>query len=150
MLMRTIVRSRRDSSDADAPRQVCERRLAAQFAPQRFARGFELATHAAHAARPRIAAQRVDHRAPNPTLRERLEFDPAFLVEAVRGVDEAEHAVLDEVPEINRVRHGRRHPAGERFDKRQTRGHPILLMFRQGPSLHLDPPQVPVVSGDHL
>jgi hypothetical protein len=68
----------------------------------------------------------------------------------MRRVDETQHAILDEVAEVDRVRHGRRHPAGQRFDERKTRGHPILLMFRQRPSLHLDPPQVPVVPGDHL
>ena len=98
---------------ADAPGQVGQRRLGAELAAQLLARGLELAADAADAARPGVAAERVDHRAAHPALGERLELDAPRLVEAVRGVDEPEHAVLDEVAQVDRVRHGRRHAAGQ-------------------------------------
>ena len=105
---------------ADARGQIGHRRLVSELAAQRFARRVELAALTAHAARPRIAAQRVDHRAANAPLGEGLELDAAVLVEAVRGVDQADHAVLHEIADVDRVRHRRRHAAGERFDERQT------------------------------
>ena len=134
--MRTIVRSRRASSEPDAPREVGERRLGAEFAAQLFARGFELAADAADAARPRVAAQRVDHRAAHAALRERLELDAARLVEAVRGVDEAEHAVLHEIAQIDRMRHRRRHAACERLDERQAGLDAFVLMAANGATQH--------------
>ena len=136
VLMRTMVRSRRGYVGADAAGEVGQRRLGAKLAAQLLARGFELAADAADAARPGIAAERVDHRAADAPFGKRLELDAAALVEAVGGVDEAEHAVLDEVAEVDRMRHGRRHAARQRLDKRQTRGHSFLLMFRQWHSLH--------------
>src|SRR5690606_23451408 len=53
-------------------------------------------------------------------LGERLELDPALLVEAVGGVDETDDAILDQVANVDGVGHGRRHPARERFNERQT------------------------------
>jgi hypothetical protein len=38
----------------------------------------------------------------------------------VRRVDQAEHAVLYEIAHVDRMRHRRRHAAGEGFDKRQA------------------------------
>jgi hypothetical protein len=81
-----------------------------------------LASHPAHAARPGIAAQRVDHRPAHATLGEGLELDPATLVEAVRRVDEPDHAVLNQVAEVDRVGHREATPARERFDERQAGG----------------------------
>ena len=94
---------------------------------QLLARRLELASHAADAARPRVLAQRVDHRAANAPLGERLELDPARIVEAMRRVDQADHAVLDEIAQVDRVRHRRRHASGERLDKRQARLNPMSL-----------------------
>ena len=125
--MRTIVRSRRASSDPDALGEIGKCRLGAELAAQLFSRGFELAAHAADAARPGVATQRVDHRASDAPLGERLELDAAVLVETVRGVDEPEHSVLDEVAKVNRMRHGRRHASGQRFDEGQTGGDALLL-----------------------
>ena len=83
VLMRTMVRLRRFSSDADLGGEVGQRRLAAELAAQLLARGLELAPLAAHAARPGVLAQRVDHRAAHAPLGEGLELDAAVLVEAV-------------------------------------------------------------------
>jgi len=47
----------------------------AQRGAEFFARRFELAPDAAHAARPGVLAQRVDHRAADATLGEGLELD---------------------------------------------------------------------------
>jgi len=76
---------------------------------QLLARRLQLTTHAAHAARPGILAERVDHRTPNAPLGEGLELDAARIVEAVRGVDQPDHAVLHEIAEVDRMRHRRRH-----------------------------------------
>ena len=133
---------------AHALGEIGQRRLGAQLAAQLFARGLELAADAADAARPRVAAQRVDHRAAHAPLGKGLELDAAVLVEPVRRVDETEHAVLHEVAEVDRVRHRRRHAPGERFDERQTRDDSFLLMIRQRRALHCDPPD-PGHARDH-
>jgi len=86
---------------------------------QLLASRFELATHAANTARPRVLAQRIDHRAADTPLGECLELDPPRIVEAMGGIDQADHTVLDEVAEINRMRHGCCHAPGKRFNKRQ-------------------------------
>jgi hypothetical protein len=70
---------------AHALGQVGQRRLGAEFAAQLFARGLEFAADAADATRPRIAAQRVNHRASHPAFGERLEFDAAAFVKPVRA-----------------------------------------------------------------
>ena len=105
---------------ADLRGEIGQRRLVAQLATQRLARRLELASHAAHAARPGVAAKRVDHRAANASLGEGLELDAAPLVKAVGGVDQPDDAVLHQVSHVNRMRHGRGHAARERFDKRQS------------------------------
>src|SRR5262249_19579798 len=86
---------------ADAGRQVRHRRFMSKLAAERFARRVELAPLAAHATRPGVLAERVDHRAADAALGERLELDPARLVEAVRRVDQAEDAVLHEIGDID-------------------------------------------------
>ena len=102
---------------ADARGKVGHRRLVAELAAQRFARRVELAALAADAARPGVLAERVDHRAANAPFGERLELDPAIFVEAVRGVDQTEHAVLDEITDVDRVRHRGGHAPSKRFDE---------------------------------
>jgi len=97
---------------------------------------FELATDAANTARPRILAQRVDHRAADTPLGEGLELDAARIVETMRGIDQADHTVLDEVAEVNRMRHGRRHAPRERFNERQ----PCFYTVSRG-SFHLARPR---------
>jgi hypothetical protein len=49
----------------------------------------------------------------------------------MRGVDEAEDAVLHQIPKVDRMGHGRRHPSSQRLDKRQRGRDPILLRFHQ-------------------
>ena len=120
VLMRTMVRLRRFSSEPTRGGQVGHRRLVPELAAQLLARGLELAALAADAARPGVLAQRVDHRAADAPFGEGLELDAAVLVEAVGGVDQADHAVLDQVADVDRVRHRGRHAAGERFDERQA------------------------------
>ena len=75
VLMRTIVRLRRFSSDPTRAARSAMRRLVAELAPQRFARRVELAPLAANAARPGVAPQRVDHGAADPPLGKRFELD---------------------------------------------------------------------------
>jgi hypothetical protein len=42
------------------------------------------------------------------------------LVEAMRRVNQADDPVLHQVPDINGVRHGGRHPASQLFDERKA------------------------------
>jgi len=77
----------------------------------------QLAPDAAHAAWPCILAQRVDHRSANAALRERLELDSPRVIEAVRGIDQADHAVLHQVAQVDRVWHGGGHAAGQSLHK---------------------------------
>ena len=116
---------------ADARGQVGHRRLVSQLASQRFARRVELAALAADAARPRVFAERIDHRAAHAPFGERLELDAAILVEAVRRVDQADHAVLDQVADVDRIRHRRRHAPRERFDERQAGDDAAVVTRRQ-------------------
>jgi len=105
---------------ADLGRQIRQRRLVAQLAAQRLARGLELAALAAHASRPRLAPERVDHRPAHAPLGEGLELDAAPLVEPMGGIDEAHDPVLHQVPDVDRVRHRRREAARESLDKREA------------------------------
>ena len=89
----------------------------AELVRRLLARRLELATHAAHAARPRVLAERVDHRAANAALGERLELDAAPFVEALGGVDQTDDAILNEIAQVDRMRHGRRHPPRQRLHK---------------------------------
>ena len=140
VLMRTIVRLRRFSSEPTRAARSAMRRLVAQLAAQRFARRVELAPLAADAARPGIAPQRVDHRAAHAPFGERLELDAAVLVEAVRRVDQAEHAVLNEIADVDRVRHRRRHASRERFDERQAGDDSAVLTGGDGLGAHSNSP----------
>jgi len=112
--------------------QVGQRRLGAGRDAQRLAGGLDLAAHAADAARPGVATQRVDHGAAHAALGKCLEADTAPLVVAVDGVDEAEHAVLDEVADIDARRHRGRHATRQGFHERPAGDHPTLLVFTKG------------------
>jgi len=111
---------------ADAGRKIGQRRLGAGLAAEGLARGLELAALAADAARPGVLAQRVDHRPADAALGEGLELDPARVVVAVRGVDQADHAVLDEVSQVDGVRHRGGHPARDGLDEREARDDAVL------------------------
>ncbi|MGC4082448.1 MAG: hypothetical protein QM736_10165 [Vicinamibacterales bacterium] len=108
-----------------------------QLATQRFACRVELAALAANAARPRILAERVDHRPAHATLGEGLELDASRFIEAVGGIDETKDPVLDEVADVNRVRHRRRHAAGQRFNKWQAGHDSAVLSGGSGLNGHL-------------
>ena len=120
-----------------ACRQVGHRRFVTQFAAQRFAGGIELAALASNAARPRILSERVDHRAAHPPFGEGLELDAASFIEPVRGVDQAEDAVLNQVADVDGVRHRSRHAASQRFDKRQAGDDSAVLGGGSGLNAHL-------------
>ena len=96
---------------------------------QLFARGLEFAAHAANATRPGVLAERVDHGAADAALGKGLELDAAALVEPLCRIDEANDAVLNQVAQVDGVRHGRGHTARQRLHKRKT---------------GLDPPGIPV------
>ena len=124
--MRTMVRPRRCSSVPTRAARSASDGSAPSSRRSCFARGFEFAALAAHAARPGFTAQRVDHRAADAPFGERLELDAAAFVEAVGRVDQTEHAILDEVAEVDRVRHRGRHAAGHTLHERQVSYHSIL------------------------
>ncbi len=109
-------------------RKIGERRLAAEFATKLLTCALELAPLAADAARPCILAQRVDHRAANAPLGKGLELDATRLIEPVRCVDESDHAVLNQIADIDRVRHGGRDATGELFDERKA-GYDAGVLF---------------------
>ena len=113
-----------------------------QFAAQRLTRGIQLATLATNAARPGVAAQRVDHGATNASFGECLEFDPTIGIEAVRSVDEAEHAVLHEIADVDRVGHRRRHASRESFDKWQSGDDAAILAGGNRLHTHLRSPRL--------
>jgi hypothetical protein len=88
------------------------------LAAQLLARRFELTALPADAARPGILPQGVDHGTTNAALGEGLELDAPRFIEPMSGVDQPDDAVLDEVTDIDRMRHGGRHPAGELLNER--------------------------------
>jgi len=121
-------------------RKVRHRRLVAQFAAEGLAGGLELAALAAHAARPRLAPERVDHRAADAPLRECLELDAALLVEPVGRVDQAQHAVLHQVADVDRVRHRRGKSPRQRFDEGKAGNNAAALVGGNRMGLHLRTP----------
>jgi hypothetical protein len=108
---------------------------------QRFARSIELAPLAAHAPGPRVLAQRVDHGAPHAPLCESFEFDAAIFVKTVRCIDQSDHAVLNQITDIDRVGHRRCHSSRERFDKGKAGDDPAGLTGRNRLNTHLMSPQ---------
>ena len=104
--------------------------------PQLRACRFELAPDAPDSAGPGIATERVDHRASHATFSKGFELDTAFFVESVRGVDQPDHAVLDEVPEVDRVRHGRRHASCQGLDERQASRDTVVILAVEYVSFH--------------
>ena len=136
VLMRTIVRPSRASSEPDPRREIRQRRFGAKLAPQLFARGLELAPLTADAARPGVAAERVDHRAADAPLGKGFELDAASLVEAAGRVDQPDHAVLHQVAELDRVGHRRGHAPRERLDERQSGGNAVAIVVGEGLTLH--------------
>jgi hypothetical protein len=105
---------------ADPGGEVGQRRLVAKLAAELLAGGLELTALPAHAPRPGVLAQRVDHRASDTPLGESLELDAPILVEAIRRVDQPNHAVLHEVSDVDRMRHRRCHAASQGLDERKT------------------------------
>jgi len=105
---------------ADLGGQIRQRRFVAKLSTQLLAGRFELATLPAHTARPGILAQRVDHRTPYAPFGECLELDATLLVEAMRRVDEPNHAILHKISDVDRVRHRSGHATGQGLDKRKT------------------------------
>ena len=122
---------------SDSRGEVRERRLGTELAPQFLARRFELAALTPDAARPRVATKRVDHRAANAALGKRLELDAAVFVEAAGGVDQADHPVLHQVAQLDRVRHGRGDATRERFHERKTCGDALTMTGGEWLTLHL-------------
>src|SRR5260370_42628304 len=111
-----------------------------QLPAQRFPRRVELAPLAANAARPRVTPKRVNHGTADSTFREGLEFDSPVLVKAVRGDYQAEHTVLDEVTDVDRVGHRARHPAGQGFDERQAADDAAVLTGGHRLNAHSESP----------
>jgi len=109
----------------DRSRQVGQRRLVAELGPQLLASGLQFAAHPPHPARPRILSQGVNHRPADAAFREGLELDAAAAVESLRRVNEPDHAVLDQVTEVNRVRHGCRHSPGKGLHEGQSGFHSV-------------------------
>ena len=122
---------------SDAGGEVGQRGLASQLAAQRLAGGIELAALTADAARPGVAAQRIDHGAADAALRKGFELDSAILVEAVRGVDQAQDSVLHEITDVNRIRHRGGHAARERFNERKAGNDTTVLTGSNGLDAHL-------------
>ena len=68
VVMRTIVRPSRASSEPMRAARSASDGSGTELAPQLLARGFELTPLAAHSTRPRVATQGVDHRATDAAL----------------------------------------------------------------------------------
>ena len=136
VLMRTMVRPRRASSDptraamsasdgsAPSSRRSCSRAASISRRWRRTPRGQASRRSAS------IIAPRTRRSAKVSNLM------PRVFVEAAGRVDEPQHAVLDQVVQLDRVRHRRRHAAGERFDEGQTGGNSITLAGGERLALH--------------
>ena len=105
---------------SDRLREIGQRGLVSERGTQLLARRFELASHAPHAARPRVLAQRIDHRAADAPLGEGFELDAARIVKTMRRINQTNYAVLHQITEVDRMRHRRGHSPGERFHKRYS------------------------------
>ena len=142
VLMRTMVRLRRFSSEPTLAARSASDGSQPSSRRSCFARGLELTTLAANATRPGVLAERVDHGAANPPLGKGLELDAAILVEAVGRVDEADDAVLHQVADVDRMRHGGRHPTGKGLDERQAGDDALAL---DGAGSDMGSPWLPAV-----
>jgi hypothetical protein len=60
-------------------------------------------------------------------LGECFEFNAARFIKAVRSIDQADDAVLDEVTNINRMRHRGSHSSCERLHKGKTSNNSTAL-----------------------
>ena len=118
--MRTIVRPSRFSSEPTFAARSASDGSHPSSRRSVFTRRLELAALAPHAARPGVLAQRVNHRAADAPFGKRLELDAAAFIEAAGGVHEPNDPVLDEVADVNRMRHRRRDAAGKLFDERNA------------------------------
>ena len=116
--------------------KIRERRFGAKFPAQLLARGLELPALPPDPARPGVAAEGIDHRAPHASLGERLELDAARVVIPAGRIDQADHAVLHEIAQLDRVRHRRGDAASERFDERKSRGNAVTLTGCDWLTLH--------------
>jgi hypothetical protein len=107
-----------------------------EFAAERLASGVQFPALTSNAARPRVFSECVDHRAAYPPLCERLELDAASLVEPVGRVDQAEDTVLNQVADVDGVRHRSRHAASQRFDEGQACHDSAVLGGGSGMNAH--------------
>ena len=136
VLIRTIVRAEPGFVGSHPRSEIREGRLRAELLAKLLARRLELAALAANPARPGVPPQRVDHRAAHAPLGEGLELDASRFVVAAGGVDQADHAVLDEVVQLDRVRHRRGDAPGERLDERKTVGDAVAMTGGEWLTLH--------------
>jgi len=114
-------------------RKIGERGLVTKLQTKPLARGLEFPAHSAHAARPRIFAKRVDHRAANSAFGKGLELDASSFIEALGRINQTDDSVLDEIAQINRMRHGGGHAPRQRFDEWQAS---LDQGIRESASLH--------------
>jgi len=112
--------------------EVGQRRLVSQLAAQFLARRFQLATLTSNASRPGVLAQRVNHCAPNAPFCERFELDPARLVEAVGRVNQTDDAILNQIPNVNRMRHRSCDAAGQLLDEGDAGEDPRVVRTNLG------------------
>ena len=106
----------RPQTGSDNPRVLAS----IPFVAQLLTRGFQLAALTADTTRPGILPEGVNHGAADAALGKGLELDATGFIEAVRRIDQADDAVLNEVADINRMRHGGRDPASELLDERDA------------------------------
>jgi len=100
--------------------KIRQRWLVSQLTPELLARRFEFTPLAAHASRPCIFSQRVNHCPAYTALGKGLELDASSLIESVGGINQSDHAVLDEISDIDGMRHRRGHATGKLLNERYT------------------------------
>jgi len=105
--------------------QLGQRGLVSQPLAQRHSRRFNVAADAAHTARPGVLAQRVDHRATDAAFGEGFELDAPCVIEALCGINQSEHSVLDQIAHLDRVRHRRGHAPRQGLNERKAGRHAV-------------------------
>ena len=75
------------------------------------------------------------HRAAHPPLGKGLELDPARFVEPMRGVNQSKDAVLDQIADVDGIRHGRSHATGQSLHKRKAGDDSAVLTGCDGLSI---------------